>query len=95
MNTILYRFLQTAFVGAFVLLFSMSVFAQDRRVTGKISGADGPIPGANVLLKGTSTGTSTDANGDFTLSVRGANPVLVISAIGSKTTTLPPSMRLS
>ena len=85
MNTILYRFLQTAFVGAFVLLFSMSVFAQDRRVTGKISGADGPIPGANVLLKGTSTGTSTDANGDFTLSVRGANPVLVISAIGSKT----------
>ena len=85
MNTILYRFLQTAFVGAFVLLFSMSVFAQDRRVTGKISGADGPIPGANVVLKGTSTGTSTDANGDFTLSVRGANPVLVISAIGSKT----------
>lgn len=81
----LYRFVKTAFVGAFMLLFSLNASAQDRRVTGKISGADGPLPGANVVLKGTSTGTSTDANGDFTLSVRGANPVLVISAIGSKT----------
>lgn len=85
MKAMFYRFLQTAFVGVFMLLFSLNVSAQDRRVTGKITGADGPIPGANVLLKGTSTGTSTDANGDFSLSVRGANPVLVISAIGSKT----------
>ena len=81
----LYRFLQTAFVGAFMLLFSLNASAQDRRVTGKISGADGPLPGANVVLKGTSTGTSTDAEGNFSLNIRGANPVLVISAIGSKT----------
>ena len=85
MKAMLYRFLQTAFLGAFMLLFSLNASAQDRRVTGKIIGADGPLPGANVLLKGTTTGTSTDANGDFTLNVRGANPVLVISAIGSKT----------
>ncbi|GAB3639894.1 SusC/RagA family TonB-linked outer membrane protein [Spirosoma arcticum] len=85
MKAMLYRFLQTAFLGAFMLLFSLNASAQDRRVTGKIIGTDGPLPGANVLLKGTTTGTSTDANGDFTLNVRGANPVLVISAIGSKT----------
>ncbi|MBC3786570.1 SusC/RagA family TonB-linked outer membrane protein [Spirosoma utsteinense] len=85
MKAILYRFLQTVFVAAFMLLFNLNASAQDRRVTGKISSADGPIPGANVVLKGTSTGTSTDANGEFTLSVRGANPVLVVSAIGSKT----------
>jgi hypothetical protein len=59
--------------------------AQDRRVTGKITGTDGPVPGANVVLKGTQTGTSTDANGDFSINVRGTNPVLVISSIGSKT----------
>ncbi|GAA4396448.1 TonB-dependent receptor [Nibrella viscosa] len=40
------------------------------------------MPGANVVLKGTTTGTSTDANGNFAINVRGANPVLVISGIG-------------
>lgn len=85
MRAILYRFLQTAFVGAFMLLFSLNASAQDRRVTGKITGADGPIPGANVVLKGTQIGTSTDANGDFSINAQGANPTLVISAIGSKT----------
>ncbi|WP_080238992.1 SusC/RagA family TonB-linked outer membrane protein [Spirosoma rigui] len=85
MKAILYRLLQTVFVGVFMLLFSLNASAQDRRVTGKISGVDGPIPGANVLLKGTSTGTSTDANGDFSINVRGANPVLVVSSIGNKT----------
>lgn len=85
MKAMIYRFLQTALMGAVLLLWGLSASAQDRRLTGKITGADGPIPGANVVLKGTSTGTSSDANGDFSISVRGANPVLVISAIGSKT----------
>lgn len=60
--------------------------AQDRRVTGKISGNDGTgLPGATILLKGTSTGTSTDANGMFGINVKGTNDVLVISSIGYKT----------
>lgn len=71
-------------MGIFLLFCSINAQAQDRRVTGKITGADGPVPGANVLLKGSQTGTSTDANGDFTINVRGANPTLVISAIGFK-----------
>ena len=84
MKATFYRFLQTAFLGAVLLLGSLNAFAQDRQVTGKIIGADGPVPGANIVLKGTQTGTSTDANGDFKINVRGANPVLVISAIGFK-----------
>jgi TonB-linked SusC/RagA family outer membrane protein len=68
-----------------MLVFNLNASAQDRRVTGKISGVDGPIPGANVLLKGTTTGTSTDANGDYSINVRGTSPVLVISSIGNKT----------
>ncbi|MFN8356820.1 MAG: TonB-dependent receptor [Spirosomataceae bacterium] len=58
--------------------------AQDRRVTGKVTGPDGPIPGATVLLKGTSTGAATDANGDYSIAIKGANPVLVFSGIGYK-----------
>ncbi len=65
-----------------MLFLSISAFAQERRVTGKVSGPDGAVPGANVVLKGSSTGTATDANGAFSVNVKGANPVLVISAIG-------------
>ncbi len=66
------------------LLFLAPAHAQDRKVTGKIVSNDGPVPGATILLKGSNVGTSADAAGDFTISVRGANPVLVISAIGYK-----------
>ena len=85
MKASLYRFLQTAFLGAVLLLWGLTASAQDRRLTGKITGVDGPVPGANVVLKGTQTGTATDANGDFALNIRGNNPVLVVSAIGFKT----------
>ncbi|GAB3971804.1 TonB-dependent receptor [Spirosoma terrae] len=85
MKSTLYRLLQASFLGAVMLLWSFHASAQDRRVTGKISGADGAVPGANVVLKGTTTGTATDANGAFSLNVRGADPTLVISAIGYKT----------
>jgi len=85
MKSTLYRLLHTSFLGAVMLLWSLNASAQDRRVTGKITGADGPVPGANVVLKGTTTGTATDANGEYALNLRGASPVLVISAIGFKT----------
>ncbi|AXE20042.1 SusC/RagA family protein [Runella rosea] len=61
-----------------------SAHAQDRKVTGKVVANDGPVPGATILLKGSNVGTSADANGAFTINVSGANPVLVISAIGYK-----------
>ena len=80
-----YRVLQATFLGAMLLLWSLQASAQDRRVTGKITGSDGPIPGANIVLKGTQTGTSSDANGDFALTIRGENPVLIMSSIGAKT----------
>ena len=85
MKASFYRFLQTALLGTVLLLWSLSASAQDRRVTGKITGVDGPVPGANVVLKGTQTGTSSDANGNYSINVQGTNPVLVISSIGTKT----------
>lgn len=58
--------------------------AQDRKVTGKVVSNDGPVPGATILLKGSNVGTSADGTGAFSINVSGANPVLVISAIGYK-----------
>lgn len=55
---------------------------QDIRITGKVLGEDNePVVGASVSVKGTTRGTSTDANGDFELSVP-QNATLEISAVG-------------
>lgn len=43
-----------------------------------------PLPGVNVLVKGTTSGTSTDINGKYTISVPDENTVLVFSFIGYK-----------
>ncbi|SMB92338.1 TonB-dependent receptor [Hymenobacter roseosalivarius DSM 11622] len=52
-------------------------------VQGQVTGPDNaPIPGVTVVVKGTTTGTTTDINGKFTLSLPDANATLVISAIG-------------
>ncbi|MEZ0485214.1 SusC/RagA family TonB-linked outer membrane protein [Fibrella aquatica] len=60
-----------------------TVQAQDRRVSGKvISSKDQQgIPGISVLVRNTQLGTTTDAEGNFALSV-GPNATLVFSAIG-------------
>ncbi len=66
---------------------SFGVFAQDRLVSGKvISQDDGtPLPGVNVVLKGTAIGTATDSDGKYSLSVPASGGVLVFSFIGLKT----------
>src|SRR5687768_1054309 len=53
-------------------------------VTGKVTSLeDGQgLPGVNVLVKGTSIGTTTDANGDYTLEVPSPESVLIFSSIG-------------
>src|SRR5687768_2596417 len=43
------------------------------------------LPGVNVLVKGTTLGTSTDSDGKFTINVPDQNSVLVFSFIGFKT----------
>lgn len=70
-----------------LLLTSATAFAQTT-VTGRVtSGADGSaIPGASLIVKGSSSGTTTDADGRFTVVLQNpANDVLVISFIGFAT----------
>src|SRR5690606_25086032 len=51
-------------------------------VTGTVSDQSGPLPGANVVVKGTSNGTTTDFDGNYTLSNVAADDTLVFSYIG-------------
>jgi TonB-linked SusC/RagA family outer membrane protein len=53
-------------------------------VSGKVtSGEDqSPLPGVNILVKGTTNGTISDADGNFTINVPSANDVLVLSFVG-------------
>ncbi|UZR99939.1 SusC/RagA family TonB-linked outer membrane protein [Chondrinema litorale] len=74
-------------IAAAILLFFSAIsmaIAQDKRITGKIVAAsDGlGIPGASILVKGTTTGTSTDVNGNFDLILPPNAEMLVISYIG-------------
>ena len=90
MRTKFYSLLTCVVAWMFLLLLAPDpAHAQERKVSGKVMASDGPIPGATVLLKGSNVGTSADAEGAFTISVRGANPVLVISAIGYKSLEVP------
>jgi TonB-linked SusC/RagA family outer membrane protein len=67
------------------MLGSFSSFAQDRKVTGKVSGTDSQgIPGVSILVKGTNTGATTDVNGAFSVTVKSATAVLNITAVGYK-----------
>ncbi|CAG4990435.1 TonB-dependent receptor P3 [Dyadobacter sp. CECT 9275] len=53
-------------------------------IKGKVTDADTKeaLPGVNILVKGTQTGTSTDANGNYSLSLEDANVTLVFSFVG-------------
>src|SRR5690349_1378954 len=60
--------------------------AQVRQVTGTVTASDGSaIPGANITVKGSSTGTVSDSEGKFSLAVSGDAPILVVSFIGFTT----------
>lgn len=65
------------------LMAGTTVFAQSRKVTGKVTEADGsPIPGVNVSLKGKPSNVSTNAQGVYTIQVASDADVLVFSYIG-------------
>jgi TonB-linked SusC/RagA family outer membrane protein len=57
--------------------------AQLLNISGKVTGQTGePIPGVNVLIKGSSSGTTTDAQGEYLLNTSASGSALIFSAIG-------------
>ena len=67
---------------AAILFACTSVFAQNKQVSGTVTGADGsPVAGATVVVEGTTLGTSTDLQGRYMLAAP-VNGTLVVSFIG-------------
>ena len=66
-----------------VLMMPAWLFAQTT-ITGKVNdaAANAPIQGATVLERGTKNATQTDAQGNFSISVKGSNAKLIISFVG-------------
>lgn len=64
-------------IGAFICFG----WTQAQEVSGTVSDANGPLPGASVVEKGTTNGTQTDFDGNFTINV-GENATLVFSYVG-------------
>lgn len=67
-----------------VTLLVTPALAQERRVTGRVTQADDDsgIPGATVQVKGSTRGTQTDANGNYSITIPPQGNVLVISFVG-------------
>jgi TonB-linked SusC/RagA family outer membrane protein len=76
-------------------LLLVSAMAQERVVTGKVTdGADGsPIPGVNVVVQGTTKGTTTDVDGVYSISLGEGENTLIYTFVGFKTATLDVSGR--
>ncbi len=78
------------------LVIGWSAIAQQRNVTGKVTdAADGTgLPGASILVKGTTNGTVSDSNGNYSIAAS-SEDVLTFSFIGYKSQELPVGERAS
>src|SRR4051794_18847994 len=73
----------------FFLITSSVAIAQSRTVSGKVLGADGkPVVGASVTVNGTTSGTQTDASGNFSILVPTGRNALTVSSVGFETQNL-------
>jgi len=68
-----------------MLFFAMQLLAQNRTITGKVTDEKGAgVPNASVQVKGSSVGTTTDGDGNFSLSVPTTAKALVVTSVGMK-----------
>ena len=77
--------MKTKFNGLLTLLLSLVVqisFAQTNQVTGTVTDGSGvPLPGVNIVIQGTTTGTQTDFDGNYTIDAQ-TGSTLVFSYVG-------------
>ncbi|GAA4299079.1 SusC/RagA family TonB-linked outer membrane protein [Aestuariibaculum suncheonense] len=78
------------FLFVFLVCNILWVNAQNINVRGQVLDSKGvPLPGVNLLEKGTNNGSVTDFDGEFTISVKNEKSILVLSYIGFKTQEVP------
>jgi hypothetical protein len=69
---------------ALSFLTIVSVLAQNRTITGRVTSADEPegVPGASIVVKGTTVGTVSDMDGSYSIQVPNEGATLVYSFVG-------------
>ena len=74
---------------AVLTMFTTVAFAQST-ITGKVIDAEmnSPLPGANVIVKGTSNGVTTDFEGNFSITAQSGSGTVVISYVGFESKTI-------
>jgi len=75
-----------ALLGAFLCFGTVQAQTE---VSGTVSDADGPLPGASVVVEGTTNGTQADFDGNYTLTVEEDDAVLQFSYVGFKGQDVP------
>lgn len=86
MKQILSKRFITYIIGFCVFIFPVSAFAQSDVVKGKVTSEDGePIPGVNIIQKGTSNGVISDFDGNYLIELIPGEEVLVYSYLGFET----------
>ena len=72
------------FIWTIAVLSPPLLLAQERSISGRVTSADdgAPIPGVNIIIKGTTIGTVTDIDGNYKLSILQEGAVLVFTYIG-------------
>ncbi len=70
------------FLSLSIILLTSSIALAQKTVTGTVSDNSGPLPGASVIVKGTSRGTTTDFDGNYTIEVPSGETILVFSFLG-------------
>ncbi|WP_440069613.1 SusC/RagA family TonB-linked outer membrane protein [Tenacibaculum discolor] len=69
----------------FLVLIVQISFAQERTISGTVSDESGPLPGVTILKKGTTQGTETDFDGNYSIQAK-TGDILVFSFVGMKST---------
>lgn len=80
------KLIQKLLLSTFLCFCAAISFAQQREITGTVKDNNGaPVANASVIVKGTTTGVATDANGNFGITVNGLGAVLKISSVNFTT----------
>lgn len=74
---------------AFLFFMGIQFGVAQQSITGSVTDASGPLPGASVVVKGSTKGTQTDFDGNYTLSNVDGSAILVFSYIGYATKEVP------
>jgi TonB-linked SusC/RagA family outer membrane protein len=80
------RFLKKTILMLFLSVWGIALMAQERAIQGKVTDDSGmPLPGVTIVVKGTTNGTVTDVEGNYSINLPENVEVLVFSFIGMET----------